>query len=410
MRTDDGAAPIGAGDVTTGSRPAAAAGPSRDELDRSALPDEAHAVALAGLDDMGPRRLRALLDGRSAAEAWDLVAGPSLLRGASDALRRAVGPHPDDLLARWRASAARVDPHEVWASHVHAGVGVAVRGSAAYPSSFADDPDPPAMVFTRGDPDALVGPRVAIVGTRNATRYGLDVARRLARELSEAGVSVVSGLALGVDGAAHHGALDADGAPPIAVVGSGLDRPYPWRNAELWRRVAEAGVVVGEYPLGVPPLAWHFPARNRLIAALADVVVVVESREAGGSMITVDEAIVRGREVMAVPGPVGSVSSAGTNHLLADGRAVVRDAVDVLVQLGMSDGARRSASERRPPPEGHAAAVLAELGWQPATIDQLVLRCGLGLGVVAGALDELVDHGWVQGTGGWFERVAKGAR
>jgi DNA processing protein len=125
-------------------------------------------------------------------------------------------------------------------------------------------------------------------------------------------------------------------------------------------------------------------------------------------MITVDEAIVRGREVMAVPGPVGAMSSAGTNQLLADGRPVVRDAVDVLVQLGMSDGARRSATERRARPAGAAATVLAEIGWQPATVDQLVLRSGLGLGAVATALDELVDLGWVQPTGGWYERIAKG--
>jgi len=124
-------------------------------------------------------------------------------------------------------------------------------------------------------------------------------------------------------------------------------------------------------------------------------------------MITVDEAIKRGREVMAVPGPVGAASSSGTNHLLADGRGVVRDAVDVLVQLGMSDGARRSASERRTPPTGDARVVLETLGWQPATVDQLVLRSGLGLAAVAAALDDLNEQGWVQHTGGWFERIAK---
>jgi DNA processing protein len=307
----------------------------------------------------------------------------------------------------WRHQAARTDPAATWDAHVRAGVGVSVRGSSSYPSSFLDDPDPPAVLFLRGDPDVIVGPRVAIVGTRNATRYGIDVARQLGHDLASAGVAVVSGLALGIDGAAHLGALDAESAPPIAVVGSGLDRPYPWRNADLWRRVGAAGVVLGEYPLGSPPLAWHFPARNRLITALADIVVVVESREAGGSMITVDEAIKRGCEVMAVPGPVGAPSSTGTNHLLADGRAVVRDAVDVLVQLGMSDGARRSARERRAPPEGPAAVVLEALGWQPTTIDQLVLRSGLGLASVAAGLDELVDHGWVHPTGGWFERIAK---
>ena len=155
---------------------------------------------------------------------------------------------------------------------------------------------------------------------------------------------------MGIDGAAHAGATEVDGAPPVAVVGSGLDVVYPRRHRSLWQLVAERGVVLSEHPLGSAPVAWHFPARNRLIAALADVVVVVESQERGGSMHTVDEAQRRDVDVMAVPGPVTSRASTGTNRLLADGAEVARDATDVLVKLGLGSGSRRATVERRPAP------------------------------------------------------------
>ncbi len=177
-----------------------------------------------------------------------------------------------------------------WQRHIDAGIGVVLRGSSAYPACFVDDPEPPSILFHHGDPDVVVGTRVAIVGTRDCTRYGYDLAFEMARDLAAAGISVVSGLALGIDSAAHAGALDADLAPPIAVVGSGLDVVYPRRNGPLWRRVAARGVVWSEYPLGSSAVAWHFPARNRLIAALADVVVVVESHGTGGALLTARDA------------------------------------------------------------------------------------------------------------------------
>ncbi len=159
------------------------------------------------------------------------------------------------------------------------------------------------VLRARRPPTLASAARVAIIGTRSATAPGLEMARRLGAELAEAGVAIVSGLARGIDGAAHAGALPRAGAaPPIGVVGSGLDVPYPRVNAGLWSDVARAGVLISEAPPGAPPSAWRFPARNRLIAALADLVVVVESRASGGSMLTVREAIVRGRQVMAVPG------------------------------------------------------------------------------------------------------------
>jgi DNA processing protein len=372
------------------------------------LPGPAWVTALATLDQMGPGRLRALLAQHRPEEAWHRVATGRLARDPSGALIRALGRDGTLILQRWRQQAGAVDVAACWAAHLSAGVEVTVPSSADHPALLAEDPEPPAVLFSVGDRGALTRRRVAVVGTRDCTRYGYDVARRLGADLADAGVAVVSGLALGIDGAAHAGALDAGGAPPVAVVGSGLDRCYPARNRSVWRRVAEAGVILSEHPLGTPPLAWHFPTRNRLIAALAEVVVVVESQEKGGSMHTVDCAITRDVEVMAVPGPVTARTSAGTNALLAEGCAVVRDATDVLVALGLSTVAAAVPVEDRPTPTPDDQAVIDAFDWQPATFDQLVLRTGLPVGDLAVALHRLAALGWIDQRGGWYERRGGG--
>jgi DNA processing protein len=378
-------------------------------------PGEAWVTALASLDQMGPARLRAVLALGPPGQVWERVVSGRLAATASPELAQALGPAPGRVLQGWRRQATSVDPTCRWAEHRAAGVDVMVQSSPSYPSALVEDPEPPAVLFATGDLDALSGRRVAIVGTRDCTRYGYDVARRLGAELAEAGVVVVSGLALGIDGAAHAGALDAGGAPPVAVVGSGLDRIYPARNASLWRRVADAGLVLSEHPLGAPPLAWHFPTRNRLIAGLAEAVVVVESQRRGGSMHTVDCAIARDVDVMAVPGPVTAPTSAGTNELLAEGCAVVRDAADVLVALGLATAGRSGAgpsrpADDRPAPDAGDQPILDALGWQPATFDQLVLRTGRSVAALAPALHRLVAAGWVDQRGGWFERRSGAVR
>lgn len=372
------------------------------------LPSEAWVTALSGLEGMGPAGLRALLaDHATPDEAWRTVQ-----RGRFTPPASAVPGSPEripKLVATWAATTATFDVGACWQRHVDAGVGVVLRGAASYPSAFVDDPQPPSILFHHGDPDVVVGTRVAIVGTRDCTRYGYDLAFEMARELSAAGISVVSGLALGIDSAAHAGALDADLAPPIAVVGSGLDVIYPRRNGPLWRKVAARGVVWSEYPLGSPALAWHFPTRNRLIAALADVVVVVESHGSGGALLTARDAERRGRPVMAVPGPVHSPSSVGCNDLLADSptTAMARDATDVLVAIGLQSRSQRPSTERRPRPTADDRAILEALGWQPATLDHLLLRTGRSIPELASALVRLEQGGWVAPRGGWYERVAK---
>lgn len=194
---------------------------------------------------------------------------------------------------------------------------------------------PSTLLYVRGDrlAAALAHPTVAIVGARACSSYGRHVAYQLARDFAVAGVTVVSGLARGIDAAAHRGTLDAGGLT-VAVLGCGIDRDYPAAHAELARRVSESGAVVSEYAPGVEPAPWRFPARNRIIAALADVVVVVEARERSGALITVDLAIELGRPVYAIPGETTSPLSVGPNQLIRDGHAtLIRGAADVIVDI-----------------------------------------------------------------------------
>ncbi|HMG41809.1 MAG TPA: DNA-processing protein DprA [Acidimicrobiales bacterium] len=321
----------------------------------------------------------------------------------------ALGPSGSALFDGWRAAAVRTNVAAVWQRIVDGRIGVALRGSPSYPAELADDIEPPAVLFHRGAREVLSeAVRVAVVGTRRCTSTGADVAFELGHDLSDAGVSVVSGLASGVDGAAHRGALAASGAPPIGVVGSGLDVVYPPQQGSLWRAVANAGLLLGEAPLGARPERWRFPARNRIIAALADLVVVVESHRSGGSLHTVDEADRRGIDVMAVPGSVRNIAAAGTNGLLAEGRAPARDAEDVLVALGISSSEREGRPELRPAPSPADDAVLAAIGWQPATFDQMASRTGTSLTTLAEALERLLAAGWIAQRGGWYERIAQG--
>lgn len=390
------------------------------------LPHEAHLAALAALEDVGPARLRWLLSHGAPATVWASLREGRLRAAAatgpvpgSSSAAGSVLPHPDELLRSWRAHAERIDPAALWRSCQRLGVGVVSLGSPAYPDELAADPDPPTVLFHLGDPDRVAPLRVAVIGTRRATGYGLRTARELCRQLAEAGVSVVSGLALGIDAAAHHGALSATSAgrpamsvgAPVGVVAAGLDAPCPVRNRRLAADVASSGVLWSEVPPGTTASPWRFPVRNRIIAAMAQVVVVVESAGAGGSMHTVREALERDRTVLAVPGPIDSRVSEGTNELIADGATPYRDVDDVLDALGADvSGATRRAVERvdpRVPPQGAAATVLDGLGWRPATVEQLAASSRLDFVQVVGALGELERAGWVRQHGGWVERVAR---
>jgi DNA processing protein len=362
--------------------------------------DRAAIVAMSGLPGVGHRRLRRLVDLGRPADTWAALdrRGP---RGAGIEVDASL-----DL--RWAAHVRRVDPCEVLDAHRKADVGVVLPGDPAFPSSLAHDHDPPSILFHLGDPATAEEHSASIVGTRRSTGYGEGVAFDLGAALSRAGVSVVSGLALGIDGAAHAGALSAPAAPPVAVVACGLDVVYPRRNRELWRAVARHGVIWSEVSLGVAPERWRFPLRNRLIAALGRVLVVVESGRAGGSMHTVREADDRGRTVMAVPGPVRSPASLGSNQLLSEGCPPCRDHDDVLVALGLATESDDLTTDDRPVALSlTAAAVLDSFEWTRSTIDDLARRSGCDVATVSVALSELLEAGEIRPHGGLFERCGR---
>jgi DNA processing protein len=298
------------------------------------------------------------------------------------------------------------------------GTRIAAADDADFP--IADDlPGCPNLLFLEGEkPGVLRAPRVAVVGTRAASVHGLADAWELGAFLGAAGVSVVSGMAIGIDGAVHFGALqaaeaaeerhasstspdteDSGVAGPIGVVATGLDVVYPRRHRVLFERVKRHGILLGEHPFGTPPDRGRFPVRNRIIAALADVVCVVEATLSGGSRITAERALDYGRPVLVMPGSRRNPAAAGCNALLADGAQPLLDPTDVLVALGLTPGGQRRLwgtapkPGNGPPPSRNAAAVLKALAGEAAHPDQIATRTALDPGQVALAVEELVALG-----------------
>jgi len=255
--------------------------------------------------------------------------------------------------------------------------------------------DPPARLYLRGSGEGtLLGqPAVAIVGARACSPYGAQVARMLGRDLAAAGVVVVSGLARGIDGEAHRGALETDGRT-VAVLGCGIDRDYPAAHTTLAQLICERSLIVSEYESGVEPAPWRFPARNRIIAGLCAATIVVEARERSGALITADFALDEGREVFAVPGEITSALSAGTNALLRLGATPLTAAADVLESLGIQS------------PPGRAAHDNPILDLLPATADELVRKTGLAVGEEIAALAELDVAGLAAEGDGIYRRLA----
>ncbi len=366
------------------------------------VPEEAFAAALAGLERMSLTRLRALLrHASSPSAAVRCIAGEHAPPAEIAAILAT-----DGLASAWRRSLARRPPEQVWGECLAAGIDVVVLGRAGYPPLLADDPSPPPVLFVRGGLQRLGGRRAGIVGTRNATGVGRDIASALGRDLAEAGVSVVSGLARGIDGCAHRGAVSVQGGgPPIGVVATGLDTVYPAEHRMLWDTVAERGALLSESPPGTGPEAWRFPLRNRVLAALSEVVVVVESRITGGSLITAAEARERDIPVLVVPGSPRNLSAAGSNELARDGCAIATGVEDVLIALGLNTGrARPVADDPRPRPEGIDRDTLA-LCAEPRTLDQVMLATRRTLVECAMSLTRLQDSGWLRQVNGWYERA-----
>jgi DNA processing protein len=311
---------------------------------------------------------------------------PELLRLSNEDLAAVAAPKvAGQILARIEALpeahlAAELEAASCWACCRHCDL---------YPEALGDAADAPWALIGRGEPGLVAGlepfATVTLVGSRRATSYGREVARELGRELAAAGMVVVSGLAFGIDSCAHRGALD--GGHTIAVLGCGPDIAYPASHRSLWRRICETGAVVSELPPGAPPWRWTFPARNRIMAALAGMTVVVEAAVRSGSLITADLAADLGRDLGAVPGPVTSRASAGPNGLLAGGACVVRDAQDVLdAMLGPG---RRSVGRAEQPLDPGLEVVLEAVEAGALSCDAVAAATGLDGAEAAAALSRL---------------------
>jgi DNA processing protein len=266
-------------------------------------------------------------------------------------------------------------------------------GTAHYPPLLAEISDPPECLWIRGDPSVLARTAVAVIGARHASPEGLVAAGEIASDLARAGIVVISGLARGIDSAAHRGALDG-GGKTIAVLGTGIDRVYPPENDQLTEQIASNGLLVSEFLPGSHPEDWHFPRRNRIISGLSRAVVVVEARDKSGSLITARLAADQGRDVMAVPGTIVGGRNRGANALLRDGAKLVESAVDILQELGLD------ASMSRRSPEGEGGRQVVEF-----TVDQLAAQMKIPAGEALARLLEWELTGEVQRIGsGRFAR------
>jgi DNA processing protein len=285
-----------------------------------------------------------------------------------------------------------------------------LRGDPGFPLRDADELDAmvgagmPRVLLGEGDrADAFDAPCVAIVGTRAATPMGMADAREIAMFCARAGITVVSGLAIGIDAAAHEGALDAGGLT-VGVVATGLDIVYPRRHERLYRRVREQGVIIGENAYGTQPLPWRFPIRNRIIAALGQATVVVEAGRTGGATITARHALEYGRDVYALPGSRRNPAAAGCNALIADGAKPLLDPADVLFALGQGGTVPGGwLPPPKPPPDPDQRRILRVLGGDGATIDEIERRSGLPSARLGGAVRALERDGRVRRSRGlWW--------
>jgi DNA processing protein len=315
---------------------------------------------------------------------------------------------PSEAGSLMERSAAR-DPERLLAAVTGSGAWATCRHDELYPGPLADLGDPPAVIFGRGDPARLSrlppADTVTVVGSRRPSSYGLETARALGGELASAGFAVVSGMAMGIDSRAHQGALEA-GGQTVAVLGTGVDVPYPTRSTRLYEEIGKRGVVIGELPPGTRARRWMFPARNRIMAALGRMTIVVEARERSGSLITAEMAQNLSREVGAVPGQVGASPAAGTNALLHDGAHVIRGAQDVLDVLVGAGAERRLHRPTGPALEPAQASLLDLVERGSCSADALARACRMEPGPLAVALLSLELAGYLRSdSSGRYQRT-----
>lgn len=354
---------------------------------------------------VGPETARKLLTAFGLPENIFSASVSSLQKIVSERVAQALRQPLDE------AGTALIEQTLGWAAQP--GNHVLTLADPHYPPSLLDIPDPPLILYVKGRLDLLTRPALAVVGSRNASAQGVLNAEKFSYALSQAGFTIVSGLALGIDAAAHQGALRAAdsagaGGATIAVIGTGADIVYPARNRALAHRIADTGCIVSEYPLGMPAIAANFPRRNRIISGLARAVLVVEAAAQSGSLITARTAADQGRDVFAIPGSIHSPLSKGCHLLIKQGAKLVESAQDVLEELQHLPLPAMAALPDTPPETASALAVrlLQAMGHDPVTPDMLAARCGVGIAAVAAELLALELQGQVENLpGGSYQRL-----
>jgi DNA processing protein len=347
-------------------------------------------VALSLVPGLGNEGMRRLLQA---------FGSPSqIYRTPAHSLRQAVPPAVAEAIAGgW--DVAGIDPVGAWLEDPLNSI--VTLADPAYPQALLNTADPPPLLYLKGRRELLSRPSLAVVGSRNATAQGLGNAEAFARAASAAGLCVVSGMAHGVDAAAHRGGLSEAGSS-IGVVGTGLDKIYPAANRDLAHQLAQRGALISEFPLGTPPLAANFPRRNRIISGLSLGCLVVEASKQSGSLITARLAAEQGREVFAIPGSIHSPQTKGCHHLIKQGAKLVECAQDILEELGHF---APSPSRPQAVPESHP--LLDHLGFDPAGLDSLSKRSGLTIEALSAILLQLELEGRVAALpGGLYQRTS----
>jgi DNA processing protein len=345
---------------------------------------------------LGGETLRRLLGAFGSPEGVLAASLPALARqageGVAAALKRGAPDGAVSAVGAWLD-----DPH----NHV------VTLADAGYPPQLLQIADPPMLLYVKGRVELLAAPALAVVGSRHASAQGTINAETFARAFSDSGLAVVSGLALGIDAAAHRGGLAGPGSS-VAVMGTGADIVYPARNRELAHDLAARGALVSEFPLGARPLAAHFPRRNRLISGLSLGCLVVEAAVDSGSLITARLAAEQGREVFAVPGSIHSPLAKGCHALIKQGAKLVESASDVLEELRMQAPGARPGAPRGAGKDDGAGSLLAALGYDPCDRDTLAARLGLSAGETSALLTQLELEGHVAALpGGLYQRVQR---
>jgi DNA processing protein len=338
---------------------------------------------------IGPTRLQRLIERCGSVQAAWQATSADLLAAGLDARTSAA------FLEKRRTLDLEAELEQVRA----AGIGLLTIEDASYPRLLARAPNAPPLLYVRGSVQEADNWALAVVGTRSPTSYGKEVTRQLVGELARHGITIVSGMAMGIDSVAHAAALDAGGRS-IAVMGCGLDILYPSRNSGLAERMLQQGAIISDYPLGTRPLAANFPPRNRIISGLSLGTLVVEAGEKSGALITVEFALEQGRDVFAVPGPIFNAKSKGTHQLIRNGAGLVSCAADILEELNLMSVPAQQEAAAALPDDPAEAALLAHISAEPRHIDVIARESGLAAAQVSAMLSMLQLKGYVRESDG----------